>query len=234
LYGYDPELGIVPSIPPDTNPIVAEFIGDREVQMNLLEEQLLRAQNKMKANADKHRTATTFQVGEKVLLKLQPYAQSSLVNRSFPKLAMKYFGLYTILEKIGQAAYKLDLPASSQVHPTFHVSQLKTFVSDHTPVFKDLPKKLYLETTDVVPEAILGRWLMKKGNSTAPHVLIKWKHLASEFATWEDYYVIKARFPEASAWGQADFPAGVMSRTATQQSEDGDEMGTYYTGGIFS
>lgn len=58
----------------------------------------------MKLAADKNRTEYVFQVGEEVLLKLQPYAQSSLVNHPCPKLAMKYFGPYTVLECIGSGA----------------------------------------------------------------------------------------------------------------------------------
>ena len=37
------------------------------------------------------------------------------------KLSPKYYGPYKVLQKIGTMAYKLELPASSQVHQVFHV-----------------------------------------------------------------------------------------------------------------
>jgi hypothetical protein len=52
---------------------------------------LNRAQNRIKLQADKNITDREFHVGDQVLLKLQPYAQSSLVNRQYPKLSYKYF-----------------------------------------------------------------------------------------------------------------------------------------------
>ncbi|KAK3142823.1 hypothetical protein QOZ80_4BG0352090 [Eleusine coracana subsp. coracana] len=69
----------------------------------------------MKLLADKGRSHRAFQVGEKVYLKLQPYAQASIVNRPFPKLSFKYSGPYKILSKVGESAYKLQLPDGSQI-----------------------------------------------------------------------------------------------------------------------
>ena len=157
----------------------------------------------MKHQADRKRTERVFQVGEPVLLKLQPYAQASAVNRLYPKLAYKYFGPITILERIGSVAYRLDLPPNSLVHPVFHISQLKPFTPDHTPVFADITKIADLSVVSLAPEKILQRRLVKKGNKAIPQVLLKWTHLPESSATWEDYYVVKQRFPDAVAWGQA-------------------------------
>lgn len=102
--------------------------------------QLERAQHRSKKQADRNRTERSFQVGEQVLLKLQPYIQQSVVNHPCAKLTFKFFGPYTVLEKIGPLAYKLELPPDSRVHPVFHVSQLKPFTPDYSPVFSDLPR----------------------------------------------------------------------------------------------
>ena len=97
LYGHEPFVGVPMSESSDTLPVVTDFIADRKIHTELLKDHLARAQSGMKIAADRQRTDVHFQVGDKVLLKLQPYAQSSLVNRPYPKLAKKYYGPYTIL-----------------------------------------------------------------------------------------------------------------------------------------
>jgi hypothetical protein len=203
LYGSDPNVGIVPSISQTTDASVAAVIKEIQEQAVVLKEHLARAQNKMKVTADKHRTHQEYQVGERVLLKLQPYAQSSLVNRPYPKLAFKYYGPYEVLERIGKAAYKLKLPADALIHPVFHVSQLKSFRSDFTPIFSELPVVPALDQGEVFPEAILARRLVKKGGKAIPQAKIKWANLPEEAATWEDWYVLLKRFPGFHAGGPA-------------------------------
>jgi hypothetical protein len=140
-------------------------------------------------------------VGKKVLLKLWPYIQSSVGNRPCPKLAPKYFGPYSLVARIGTVAYKLQLQENLQMHPMFHVSQLKPYTPDFSLVFSELPSVPQLDIAELQPETILDRHLTKKGNDVVIQVLIKWSSLPAEMATWEDFYVVKKRYPMVPAWG---------------------------------
>jgi hypothetical protein len=57
------------------------MIQDRELHLKALKEHLAAAQNRMKLQADKKRTPLQFAVGQKVLLKLQPYVQTLVATR---------------------------------------------------------------------------------------------------------------------------------------------------------
>jgi hypothetical protein len=146
MYGYDPVIAAAPMVPSTSNKFVQELLMDRRLHTELLKQHFAAAQNRIKAQADKQRTYREFQVGDSVLLKLQLYAQSSVVNRPCPKLAYKFFGLYKVLERIGKAAYKLELPSDSLIRPVFHISQLKQSVPDFTPVFDKLPVEANFST----------------------------------------------------------------------------------------
>ena len=76
----------------------------------------------MKYCADKKRKDVSYEVGDMVYLKLQPYKQRSLATQIDEKLAPRFYGPYKILQKIGKVAYTLELPDSTLIHPTFHVS----------------------------------------------------------------------------------------------------------------
>ncbi|KAJ1275228.1 hypothetical protein BS78_05G120600, partial [Paspalum vaginatum] len=195
LFGYEPNVGVYTEIPPGTPPSVIELIQYRDRHLQSLKQHLAAAQNRMKLYADRNRVDLQFSVGELVLLKMQPYTRSSLANRPYPKLAFKYYGPYKVLEQVGQVAYQLDLRSDSQIHPVFHVSQLEPYVADYTPVYSTLPTATDLDAVAAVPNTIVDRRLVKRGNSAITQVKVTWSGLPDLAATWEDYEVLKARFP---------------------------------------
>ncbi|XP_025702492.1 uncharacterized protein [Arachis hypogaea] len=113
---------------------VRVLTGERNQMLDELRFQLERAQNRMKIYADLKRRELIFEPGEHVYLKLQPYRMKTLARRVNQKLSARFYGLYEILEKIGQVAYKLKLPPNARVHPVFHVSLLKKCVNPSTQV----------------------------------------------------------------------------------------------------
>jgi hypothetical protein len=133
LYGHEPNFGAFPELEPDIASPVNGVLAERAAQIRVLQRNIEAAQLRMKKNADKHRTELEFQVDAQVLLRLQPYAQNSVVNCPFPKLAYKFFGPYSVLERNGAVAYCLDLPANTKIHNVFYVSQLKDYTPDYTP-----------------------------------------------------------------------------------------------------
>jgi hypothetical protein len=222
LYRTEPNFGAMPNITvSDDSPVIGE-VRDYQFQTEFLRAKLLQAQQRMKSQADKNRTERQFQVGERVLLKLQPYAQHSVVNRPCTKLSYKYFGPYEVLERIGAVAYKLQLPPAAKVHPVFHVSQLKPFTAKYSPVFSELPLVPALDASSARPQHILDRRMVRDGQSAAVQILVKWSHLPPNEATWEDYYRLQQRFPDASIWvdDQARAAANVTPSPLTPSTVD--------------
>lgn len=94
LYWHEPNLGTLTTTAATTIPELDDHVQHLQLQIVILKEHLARAQNRKKMYADRKRSNKEFQVGDSVLLKLQPDVQSSLVKRPCPKLAFKYFGPY--------------------------------------------------------------------------------------------------------------------------------------------
>ncbi|GJV06152.1 hypothetical protein Tco_0078677 [Tanacetum coccineum] len=111
-----------------------------EAIIQLLKFHLERAQQRVKAIDDARKTNKEYEVGLWVYLKLQPHSQVIVSMGKHNKLNPKYYGLFQIVHKVGQVAYKLDLPTTSQIHSVFHISKLKKYkglVPNSTPT---LPK----------------------------------------------------------------------------------------------
>ncbi|XP_066392348.1 uncharacterized protein [Miscanthus floridulus] len=177
-------------------PDVDAMLAEHTTMLAAVRQHLLRAQKRMKAQADKRRLERSFEVGDSVFLRLQPYVQSPLAPRSHHKLCFNYFGPFKIVAKVSAVAYKLALPPTSTIHPVFHVSLLKPAPPSTPAVAAQLP-----DPDDMlqVPERILQTRLHQRGNHAVQQMRIKWSGLDDDLATWEDADAIQQRFPGAEA-----------------------------------
>lgn len=142
---------------------VAMELSERDEALNQLKLHLSRAQDQMASYVNKKRRDLSFVVGEWVFLKLRPHRQHSVVKRINQKLSARFYGPFKILAKIGEVAYRLQLPEQSRIHPVFHVSLLKKAIGEYQ-VQGELPKDLEItDVADVYPEQVMGSRVIMQG-----------------------------------------------------------------------
>ncbi|GKF87756.1 hypothetical protein Tco_0258633 [Tanacetum coccineum] len=103
------------------------------------------------------------------------------------KLNPRYIGPFKILKRIGLMAYKLELPEElSNVHNTFHVSNLNKCLSDESLVIP--MKELWLDDKlNFVekPVEIMDREVKQMKQSRIHIVKVRWNSKRGPKFTWE-------------------------------------------------
>ncbi|GJR17340.1 putative reverse transcriptase domain-containing protein [Tanacetum coccineum] len=102
-----------------------ELIQETTEKIVQIKQRMQAAHDRQSSYADLKRKPMEFQVGDKVMLKVLPWKGVVRFGKR-GKLNPRYVGPFKVLEKVGEVAYKLELPEElSRVHNTFHVSNLK-------------------------------------------------------------------------------------------------------------
>nr|GEW99827.1 putative reverse transcriptase domain-containing protein [Tanacetum cinerariifolium] len=136
--------------------------------------------------ANIRRKPLEFQVGDRVMLKVAPPKGVIRFGKQ-GKLNLRYIRPFKILERIGPVAYKLELPEElSNVHNTFHVSNLKKCLSDE---FLVIPIK-ELQFNDKLnfveePVEIMDEKIKNLRKSRIPIVKVRWDSKRGPKFTWE-------------------------------------------------
>lgn len=174
-------------------PAVKEFVTSMHKAISTARDSLVSAQTRMKRNADAHRIDLTFAVGDQVLLSSRNIKIKTVGTK---KLLPKFIGPFTVLKKIGDLAYRLDMSRDMPaVHPVFHVSLLRPFSPGSTVVPPSLPTMVDGEPEYEV-ERILNhrdrkipaaRPTIKKPSSTVREYLVKWVGYGHESNSWQTH-----------------------------------------------
>ncbi|KAI3805345.1 hypothetical protein L1987_27640 [Smallanthus sonchifolius] len=173
-----------------------ELIQETTDKISLICDNIRVARSRQKSYADKRRKPLEFQVGDMVLLKVSPWKGVVRFGKK-GKLAPRYVGPFKILERVGKVAYKLDLPPElSNVHPTFHVSNLKKCLAEenlHIPLDEvRIDEKMHFVEK---PVEIMDREVKKLKRSRIPIVKIRWESKRGPEFTWEREDQMKTKYP---------------------------------------
>jgi hypothetical protein len=187
-HGRHPHTPLSTAVPKRSAvPSAAEHVGELQQVLLSAKSNISSAQQRQKSYADKKRRDHPFQVGDLVLLAVR---QNQLPPGLSSKLSAKYIGPFSILDIVGVNAFKLELPADMRIHPVFHVSQLKPYVSSDTlsaaptnpgPLFTGRQGDYY------EVETILG----KKKFGRSWRFLVKWKGWSEHDNSWEKLQTVK-------------------------------------------
>ncbi|GJT27432.1 hypothetical protein Tco_0907707 [Tanacetum coccineum] len=137
-----------------------------------------------------------FQVGDHVMLKVLPRKGIIRFGKQ-GKLNPWYIRPFKILKQIGLVAYKLELPEElSNVHSTFHVSNLKKCLSDESLVIpmKELRLDDKLNFVEE-PVEIMDREVKQLKQSRIPIFKVRWNSKRGPKFTWEREDQIRAKYP---------------------------------------
>jgi hypothetical protein len=164
-----------------------DIIKEVERQVQIIRENLRIAQSRQKSYADRKRRDVAFQEGDYVYLKVSPIRGL----RRFKvrgKLSPRFIEPFQILERVGEVAYRLELPIRlSDVHDVFHISQLKRGLKPHDkePLPMDgLNVKEDLTITER-PIKILDTFARVMRNRLIKMCKVQWSNHAEDEATWE-------------------------------------------------
>ncbi|GKB54931.1 ty3-gypsy retrotransposon protein [Tanacetum coccineum] len=217
LYGRLP-LTMVP-YPPGTSKVAAvdELLVERDKLLQQLKDNLLAAKHRMEQKANRKRREVEFQVGDWVLVKLQPYRQLTLAKRLSNKLAKRYYGPYEVTERIGNVAYRLALPTSSKIHPVFHVSILKAFLGDRTKVVASLPDEFHDGQPVERPLGVSHMREILHNGSPKRQILVQWDGSSPEESTWEWVTEFQSAYPDYNLEDKVSFEGGKNVTTAERK-----------------
>ncbi|CAA7016376.1 unnamed protein product [Microthlaspi erraticum] len=192
---------------PCRTPLCWTEIGERRVfglpmiektmeKLQTIRANMKKAQDQQKKYVDQNRREVIFTIGDWVYLKVSAQKGKDRFGR-VGKLAVRFIGPYRVIGRVGEVAYRLDLPADMNLHPVFHVSMLWRHIQNPNAIEPERVEELQPNLTIPEGPVRLGiRRLRKLKNLEIPQIQVFWERQNREVITWEDEEHFRRSYPE--------------------------------------
>ncbi|KAI5606732.1 hypothetical protein C0J50_7543 [Silurus asotus] len=143
--------------------------------------QLRRALRNTRRHADARRLESTrFRPGDRVWLSTRDLR----LKLPCRKLSPRFIGPFKVVQQINDVSYRLELPPRYRIHPTFHVSRLKPYVSPASRPPGDPAVPVQPEVVDQ-PEVYAGREVLdSRRRGGRLEYLVDWEGYGPEERSW--------------------------------------------------
>lgn len=166
---------------------------------------MLKAQVRAAKQYNKTKREVVFQLNDMVWLRTKHLV---FPERLSSKLIPRWVGPYKIIKKVGEVAYTLELPLSMrQLHPTFHVSNLKEYKPEDLTKYEgaDAEQKWHPLMMELPVEVLPMKAILAERIQSSPRgpeckeYLILW---GDETQSWEKVASLKMHefFPLLKRW----------------------------------
>jgi hypothetical protein len=171
-------------------PAVAQQLVENDEFLTEIRDRLEQAQQHYKSYYDKKHQDLQFSAHDWVWLRLlnRPVASLDITGRG--KLGPHFYGPFKIIKRMGNVAYKLELPAGAKLHSVFHVNLLKPYHGTMPTGSSVLPPTRHGRAIPQPAEVIKGRLACG-----VHELLVRWTGQSAADATSVELGTFKRDFP---------------------------------------